>query len=104
MPRVSYLVVILIGLLVSAVSKAEDEVVAHVPSMLDRYLQMPVDSIDSDAWHSEIDTFEFQDNSPLGRISRVRDLPLLMLSETSHSRFFLGVNRDGIFGLHLRAR
>ncbi len=42
----------------------------------------------------------FEDNSVLGQLSRIRGLSLLTLSERRHSRLFLGVNEDGVVGLH----
>ena len=51
-----------------------------------------------------LDDLEFQDNSPLGRISRIRQLPLLTLSENRRSRIYIGVDSNGILGLHIGAR
>ena len=51
---------------------------------------------------SQLDV-NFLDNSTLGRLKRVRSLSLLTLSEQGSSRLFLGVNEDGLLGLHFRA-
>ena len=104
MPRVSLLVVLSIGLLFSAATIADDEVVARAPAVLAGYLAVTREPTYSDIWLSQMDTLEFQDNSPLARISRIRELPLLTLAETPRSRLYLGVNGDGVFGLHFRAR
>ena len=55
-------------------------------------------------WLQQIDDFEFQDNSPLGRVKRMRDLPLLTFTETRGTRLFLGVNSDGLVGLHFTSK
>lgn len=46
---------------------------------------------------------EFHDNSALGRVSKLRNLSLLTLAEGRQSRLFLGVNDDGLVGLHFIA-
>ena len=51
-----------------------------------------------------IEALEFHDNSTLGRLKRIREIPLLTLAESSHSRLFLGIDRHGFIGLHYRAR
>ena len=45
----------------------------------------------------------FEDNSMLGRLRRVRSLSILTLSEQRKSRLFLGVNKEGLLGLHFTA-
>ena len=44
--------------------------------------------------------FEFADNSALGRIRGLRGFSLLTLGRVGKSRLFLGVNDDGLVGLH----
>ncbi|MGI9235386.1 MAG: hypothetical protein ACR2RD_17270 [Woeseiaceae bacterium] len=46
---------------------------------------------------------EFRDTGALARVSKVRELSLLTLAEVGKARFFFGVNRAGLFGLHLGA-
>ena len=43
---------------------------------------------------------EFQDNSTLKQLSRLRNLSLMTLSEKWNSQVFIGVNEDGLVGLH----
>lgn len=45
----------------------------------------------------------FYDNSPYAQVSRIRSLSFLTLTNSGKSRWFLGINSDGIFGLHYRA-
>jgi len=104
MQRAGLLSVFAIGLLMSAASYADDESAAVAPKTLDDYVDAAGELTFSNYYISDLAAPEFQDNSPLARIRRIRDLPLLTLSETHDSRMFLGVNRDGIFGIHLRAR
>lgn len=46
---------------------------------------------------------EVRDDSLLVRLSKVRNLSLLTLSETPRTRLFIGVNADGLVGLHFVA-
>lgn len=50
-----------------------------------------------------MNNFDFQDSSILGRASKLRSLSFLTLAEPGKSRLFLGVNEDGLVGLHFRA-
>ena len=51
-------------------------------------------------WRQPIADVDFQDNSVLGRVSKLRNLSLLTLAESRQTRLFLGVNDDGLVGLH----
>jgi hypothetical protein len=57
----------------------------------------------SDEWPQAIADVDFQDNSALGRLGKLRNLSLLTLAETGQTRLFLGVNDDGLVGLHFVA-
>ncbi len=57
----------------------------------------------SDEWSQPIADIDFQDNSTLGRLGKLRNLSLLTLAETRQTRLFLGVNDDGLVGLHFVA-
>ena len=104
MQRVMAIAVVQIGLLFSAPVKADDAKTEPVRIKSVSDLVAPSESLYTADWQLEIDDLEFQDNSPLGRISRMRELSLLTLAETQNSRFFLGVNSEGTFGLHFNAR
>ena len=54
----------------------------------------------SERWLRPIADIEFQDNSVLGRVGKLRNLSLLTLAESGQTRLFLGVNDDGLVGLH----
>lgn len=58
-------------------------------------------SLDSAA-HINLD-LDFEDNSTIGRLSRIRNLSFLTIAKQRKSRLFLGVNEDGLVGLHLTA-
>lgn len=45
--------------------------------------------------------FELKEVPALKRISRLRNLSLLTLANKGQIRFFLGVNADGLVGLHI---
>lgn len=45
--------------------------------------------------------FDFEDTNALKQISKLRTLSFLTLADKGKLRFFLGVNADGLAGLHL---
>ena len=57
----------------------------------------------SDDWPRPIADFDFQDSSALARLSKLRSLSLLTLAETRQTRLFLGINEEGLVGLHFSA-
>ena len=50
-----------------------------------------------------IPDFDFQNASVLTRFGKVRSLALVTVAETRQARLFLGVNNDGVVGLHFSA-
>lgn len=60
-------------------------------------------TVSPDSWPGQLNGFEFRDSSTLSRVSKLRNLSLLTLAETGQSRLFIGVNDDGLLGLHFRA-
>jgi len=53
-------------------------------------------------WQSDpVADVQLDDGNTLARLTRVRNLSLLTMAEFRHSRFFFGVNSDGIVGFHL---
>ena len=64
-------------------------------------LYHPLDAIAySDDRERPIADINFRDGSALARISKLRNLSLLTLAEVGQTRLFLGVNDDGLVGLH----
>lgn len=55
------------------------------------------------SWIDPIAELEFQDSSMYGRVSQLHNLSLLTLAEFGQKRLFLGVNADGLIGIHLNA-
>lgn len=55
---------------------------------------------DADAWGQPRPVFKFRDDSTLDRIGRLRNLSFVTLAKTRRTRLFLGVNEDGLVGLH----
>ena len=53
-----------------------------------------------DDWPDWIAEIEFHDSSMYGRVSHLRNLSLLTLAEFGQKRLFLGVNADGLVGIH----
>ncbi len=56
-----------------------------------------------DDWPRPITDFDFRDASALARVSKLRRLSLLTLAEIGQTRLFLGVNEEGLVGLHVSA-
>ncbi len=54
----------------------------------------------SDDGLQPIPDFDFQDASALARIRKLRSLSLLTLAEIRQTRLFLGVDEEGLVGLH----
>jgi hypothetical protein len=67
-------------------------------------IPLNVDTSVSDDWSQAIDDIEFLDNSALARLKRMRELSFLTLADSENSRLFLGVNSDGLVGLHFRIK
>jgi hypothetical protein len=55
-----------------------------------------------DDWPRPLAKFDFQDDSALARVSKLRNLSLLTVAEFGRTRLFLGVNADGLVGLHFK--
>lgn len=64
-------------------------------------LSQPVEAIAyEDASRRLLDDVNFVDNSALSRVRKLRGLSLLTLADVGKSRLYLGVNKDGLVGLH----
>lgn len=114
---ISYLT---IGLLWSAAgladdaqpSKSNDEPLPVVSSSLDAMLaasklpprwRLPYPAgatVYSNDWPRSLADFDFQEAGTWSRFSGLRSLSLLTLAEFGQTRVFLGVNKEGLAGLH----
>ena len=123
MPKASWMTLLTIGMLLSAAGFADDTKSSNTDSDPLSEVTLPVealhaesgytsrwhlfDSVEamaySDDWPRAIADFDFQDNSALARVSKLRNLSLLTLVEIGQTRLFLGVNDDGLVGLHFSA-
>ena len=123
MPKASWMTLLTIGMLLSAAGFADDakssstdgepllEVTLSVEAMhaelgytSRRHLFPSVEAMAySDDWPRPIADLDFQDDSALARVSKLRNLSLLTLAEIGQTRLFLGVNDDGLVGLHFNA-
>lgn len=54
------------------------------------------------SYNQPIAPLQFQRSDAFGRMIRIRSVSILTLSENRNSRFFFGINSDGILGFHLR--
>lgn len=67
-----------------------------------RRLQSVSTSAHSDDWFQPLYDVDFHDTSTLARASKLRGLSFLTLADFGQSRVYLGVNDDGLVGLHFR--
>ena len=91
MPRTGQILLLTVGFLLATASTAG----ATEPVVKSVVLQP-----DSAAWGEPRPVFRFRDDSTLERISRLRNLSFVTLAKTRRTRLFLGVNEDGLVGLH----
>jgi hypothetical protein len=123
MVKASWMALLTIGLLWSAAgfaddvqsSKTDDELLPVVTLLVETMLAEseypsrwrpfhPAEATAySDGWLRPIVDFDFQDSSTLSRVSKVRCLSLLTLADFGQTRLFLGVNDEGLVGLHFDA-
>jgi len=104
MRRASRIAMLMIGSLGCGCVLADDSDIPAYESALITDYDVPLELPTRSDWYKAINELEFQDNSTLGRLKRVREVSFLTLVETRQSRIFLGVNSDGLVGLHFRIR
>ena len=63
-------------------------------------IEVPTHTYD---WSQPRVNVPFQDSGVLARVSKLRNLSLLTFAEIGRARLFLGVDNNGIVGLHFRA-
>ena len=89
------------GALLPEVTPSMDSLHAEVTNKFRSHLLYPVEAMAYlDDWPRPIANLEFRDDSVLARVSKLRNLSLLTLAEVGRTRLFLGVNDDGLVGLH----
>ncbi len=123
MLRANWMVLLIVGTLLPAAALADDATISHaegkqapVPALSLESLHAqsayaprwqlthPIETMTyADNWSQPISNFDFQDSGILGRASKLRGLSFLTLAEPGRARLFLGVNKDGLVGLHFRA-
>jgi len=121
--KVRQMAPLMIGLLLSSAAIAEEvefpapgaDKQAAMPAPIDELLARPgygsrwqmADPIaavyDTADWTQQLVQIDFQDSSALSRVGRLRSLSLLTLAEIGRTQVFLGVNDDGLVGLHFKA-
>lgn len=70
--------------------------------------RLPLDASTDDSSYGSrelhpIANIRFRDGSVMGRVSKLRSISFLTLAEDKKTRLFLGVNGDGLVGLHFVA-
>ena len=93
MLRANRMAFLIVGTLLSTAGLADDATISRVENQPASVKNLSL----------EISNLEFQDSGILGRASRLRSLSFLTLAEVGRSRLFLGVNKEGLVGLHFRA-
>ncbi len=123
MLRINWMVLLIVGTLLPAAAPADDATVfrgdgepapvlalsleslqvqpAHAPRWR---LTQPIETMTyADDSSRPMSNFDFQDSGILGRASKLRSFSFLTLAELGEARLFLGVNDEGLVGLHFRA-
>ncbi len=89
------------GVLLPEVTSSVEALHAELTNKFPSHLLYPVEAMAYlDDWPRPIANLEFRDDSVLARVSKLRNLSLLTLAEVGQTRLFLGVNDDGLVGLH----
>lgn len=104
MIKARFIAVLMSGTLMSGACIADDTIADSVDEVVTAAHIIAPTSRYAEHWLQQIDDLKFQDNSPLGRVKRIQDLPLLTFAETPGTRFYLGVNSDGLVGLHFTSK
>lgn len=61
----------------------------------------PVEAVTyTENWTRPITSFRFEHTSTISRLGKLRNLALLTVAETRRTRLFVGVNADGLVGVH----
>ncbi len=121
--KVRQMALLMIGLLLSSAATAE-EVESPAPRADKQFVMpAPIDELlaqsgyasrwqitdpvapvyDTAEWTQQLVQINFRDSSALSRVGRLRSLSLLTLAEFGRTQVFLGVNDDGLVGLHFKA-
>lgn len=123
MHKASRMALLIIGVLWSATSLADEAELAPTTSETSTTSWRNIDELflvsayvyqlqsldqnsfraNDDEWRRPLSEIDFQDGSPLGRASRIRSLSFVTFAEVGQARLFLGVNEDGLIGIHFRA-
>lgn len=123
MLRANWMVLLIVGTLLPAAGLADDATVSrgdgepaplpglsleslHLQSAYAPRWQLtdPVETLAyANDWSRPMSDFDFQDSGILGRASKLRGLSFLTFAEIGQTRLFLGVNKEGLVGLHFRA-
>jgi len=123
MLRANWMVLLIVGTLLPAAALADDATVSRGDGEPAPVLALSLESLQAqsayaprwqlthpiemmtyaDEWSRPMSNFDFQDSGILGRASKLRNLSFLTLAELGETRLFLGVNNEGLLGLHFRA-
>lgn len=123
MLRANWMVLLIVGTLLPAAALADDATISraegkqaplpalsleslHAQSAYAPRWQLthPIETLTyAEDWSQPMSNFAFQDSGILGRASKLRGLSFLTLAELGRARLFLGVNKEGLVGLHFRA-
>ena len=104
MLKARLLVPLVFGSLMWSACFADDSITSGADDVVHAAQTISATTPYPEQWLKQVEDLEFQDNSPLGRVKRMRDLPLLTFTDTVSTRFFLGVNSDGLVGLHFTSK
>ena len=121
--KASWMVLLTIGMLLPARGIADEATTSETDGHALQDATISIEALQAELWNASgwhdihpVDAMAYSDNSPrpigdfdfretdaLARVSKLRSLSLLTLAEFGQSRFFLGVNNEGLVGLHFDA-
>ena len=122
MLRANWMVFLIVGTLLSTAGFADDATLSRSDGKPAPIPALPLESLQAqsayaprwqlthpiemmtyaDEWSRPMSNFDFQDSGILGRASKLRNFSFLTLAELGETRLFLGVNDEGLVGLHIR--
>ncbi|MBU2675728.1 MAG: hypothetical protein KJP16_01505 [Gammaproteobacteria bacterium] len=101
MLKASYKALLFVGMVLSAEVLADDTMFRYASRWQLPQVAEPT-SYSTDALQPTA-RFDFQALDIFSRVKNVRELSLLTLAEVGKTRLFIGVNDDGLVGIHIRA-
>ena len=104
MHKAAWIMLSTIGVPLSAAVLADDATFSETTdAALSTYVPYAASAYSPNRRSFHLTDLDFRDDSTLVRVGKLRNLSLLTLVKVGQGRLFLGVNDDGLMGLHFNA-